>query len=215
MVAVKKTRICVIDWNNLLTEGIKFVETDGTHAFVLGNAPCVEYMAAVEQPNFFLVVEPRIKQKGARVALLLVLANALRQVVQLNVSVSTHILDDQRLRILQNAFEVTVALNLVLKSASELLILHSVALFLQELDDHAQVDVLAHLLHKVLVPDDKELFEGHSLFKFCVFFAFRVGATFEFLVDKRFYLEDLFDGEKPEFFGFFLAKRVSVFFADL
>lgn len=45
----------------LLTKGFQLIETDRASSICLGNASCVIDMLAMEQPNFFFIVKPRVK----------------------------------------------------------------------------------------------------------------------------------------------------------
>lgn len=119
-----------------LTEGVELVETEGAHAFVLGDAAGVEDVLALEEPDFLLVVKPGIEALLAETALALALGDALRQVVDLDVGVRPDVLLQQGLGVLQDRLKVAVGLHLVFKCAAELLVLHRVALLLQELNYH-------------------------------------------------------------------------------
>lgn len=71
------------------------------------------------------------------------------------------------------------------------------ALLLKELDNYAQVDVLAHPLHEVLISNDEELFEGHTLFDIGNLLALTVRRSLQLLVHLGLDLENLLNGEKP------------------
>jgi hypothetical protein len=53
-----------------------------------------------------------------------------------------------------------------------------VALLLQELNYQFEVNVVAHALHKVLLPEYQKLFELHSLLEFLVIFTVTIRPTF-------------------------------------
>jgi hypothetical protein len=71
------------------------------------------------------------------------------------------------------------------------------ALLLKELDNYAQVDVLAHPLHKVLISNDEELFEGHTFFDIGNLLALTVRRSLQLLVHLGLDLENLLNGEEP------------------
>ena len=115
--------------------------------------------------------------------------------VKFDIRICPDVLLKQSFGVFQDLFKVAVWLDLVFERAPELLVFHSVALLLQELDYYPQVYVLAHSLHEVLISDNKELFEGHAFFKLRLFFTFAVWTPLKFLIDQSLYLEYLLDGK--------------------
>ena len=81
---------------------------------------------------------------------------------------------------------MSVRLDLVLKGRPELLILQVMTLLLQELYDDSKIDLIAHLLHEVLIPDLQEPLEVHAL-------NIGIEPLLELLVDFLLHLEDLLD----------------------
>ena len=153
----------------------------------------MEYMLAFEQPNLFLVVKPSVEPLLAQTAIHLSLRYALCQMVKFDVGICPDVLLKQSFCVFQDLFKVAVWLDLVFERAPKLLVFHSVALLLQELDYDPQVYVLAHSLHEVLISDNKELFEGHAFFKLRFFFTFAVWTPLKFLIDQSLDLEYLLD----------------------
>lgn len=67
--------------NGALTEGIEFIETKRAVALALCDAARMVHVPALEEPHFFLVVEPRVEFLLALVALLVLLSQPFGQEV--------------------------------------------------------------------------------------------------------------------------------------
>ena len=125
-------------------------------------------VAAVQEP-YLLSVPPVVDCALAVVALSNDAGDSLRAQVEECPLIMLCVFLDQVHCPTEDVLEVAFNTDLVLKCLLELLVLHNVAHFLQELNDLPQVNILTHALHEVLVAGDEELFEVFLFLCFLLF----------------------------------------------
>lgn len=114
---------------------------------------------------------------------------------------------------------IDLSLNFCLESISEVVVLHRMAMCLQKLNNFAQIYMLGHLRHEILLSNYEESFEVHLFFValligITITVALIVLVFFFKTIYFLLYLEQPLDCVHPEFLVLLLRQPGSIFVAD-
>ena len=166
------THIEVTRTKRVLTESFKLIKADRTSAFILCDAPRVEYVTAVQEPDL-LSVDSAAEGSFAVGTLAIEAGDTSGRELVERLLLVLPVFLDQVHGAPQDVLEVALDLHLVCECFLEFFVLHHVAHLLQELDDLSEIDILAHPLHEVLILARQELLKVLLLLRL-LFFTGRV-----------------------------------------